>query len=307
MSKPLINVSLNVLAYLDGPKNQNPKLREADFSYSMLGLPTSIANTVAVNLSPGQTQTVMSTLRAITYDTSNTFVVTNVGSLVTLTGSLGQRVGRADGDTTTQWNLVFSQNVVTASWSGVGTPPVFTGMVAGDGVTLGLPFSSLNQGSFTVIKVGSNFISWINAIGITEQQTGQVDIYSSGPVQIGDTIDIQSLQFSSPNQGQFRIVAATDTYIQYNNPVPITESVTNVAPGGINVYQNAYKWMLLAMDQRTIVQFNGDTGFTNEVDPPVPGDLQCTPGINLKRGLVYQITLYNPTLFQSRGFVFLAE
>jgi hypothetical protein len=307
MSKPLINVSLNLLAYLDGPKSQNPKLREADLSFSMLGMPTGISRTVSVNLAPGETNTVMSTLRALSYTTSNIFVVSNTGATVTISGSFGQRTGRQDGDGTTQWNLSFAQGVITATWTGVGTAPIFAGMVAGDGVTLGAPFSPLNQGDFTLIKVGSNFISWQNQIGISEVQTGQVDVYTSGPVQVGDTIDIQSLQFSAPNRGQFKLTRVTDTFVTFTNPTPYAETVTMVTPGDLNIYKDAYKWVMIAVDQKTIVRYNGDIGSTNEVEPPVPGDIQCFPGLNLKRGRTYQIQLYNPTLYQSQGFVFLAE
>lgn len=304
----LINVSLNLVAYADAMKNVNPSVKFTDLKWSMLGLPTNASQMVPIVLSPGTSQTVMSLARSLSYSGATSFVVSAVpaSSYAQIAGSFGQRTGRSDGDATTQWAISITNTLVKAQFTGTGTAPDFTTIQVGDGVTLGAGFSTFNQGDFVVVNKGVNYVEFINAIGVAETVAAQVDIYSNGPVQVGDIIDITNGAFSFPNQGQFQIVRVTDTFVQFTNSSVVAETVTGIT-SGLSIYPIADKWMLLAIDNRVICQFNGDTGTGCEVEPPVTGDIEKNPGLLLKRGKIFQLTLSNPGLNVANGFVFLSE
>lgn len=304
----LINVSLNLVAYADAMKNVNPCVKFTDLKWSMLGLPTNASQMVPIVLSPGASQTVISLSRTLSYSGATSFVITAVPatSYAQIAASFGQRLGRSDGDATTQWAVSITNTLVKVQWTGTGTAPDFTTIQVGDGVTVGAGFSTFNQGDFVIVNKGSNFVEYTNAIGVAETVTAQVDVYSNGPVQVGDIIDISNPAFSFPNQGQFQIVRVTDTFIQFTNSAVVPETVTGVSIG-LSVYPTADKWMLLAVDNRVVCQFNGDSGTGCEIEPPVTGDIEKNPGLLLKRGKIFQLTLSNPGLKVANGFVFLSE
>ena len=304
----LINVSLSVTAYLDNMRSSNPKLKVHDSNISLLGMPTDKIETKNISLAPNESMLLMSTLRSLSYTTSTSFSVTKSQATIRLSGSFGQRISRTYGDITTQWALTTNQELSTLTFTGTGTAPNFTTMNSGDMITISAPFSSLNQGDFQIVKVGSNFIQYINQIGAGELQTGLVQIYAQGPVQKGDTIDIQSSQFSSPNKGQFILTRVTDTFVEFSNTNGIPEGpITNVAALGISVYSNLFRWMYLATDQKVSVKLNDNTTNSDIVEPPVSGDLANNPGMMIKRGAVYQITVQNLSSTNVSGFVLLAE
>lgn len=303
----LLNVNLSVTAYVDGPKSSNPKMKLHDSIINLMGLPTDKIETNNISLSPGETKVISSTLRTLSFTNLTTFTVTKSQATVRLSGSFGQRTGRTDGDATTEWLVANNQDLITLTFTGTGTAPNFTSMVAGDYVTLDAPFSSLNQGDFQIVKVGTNFIQFMNPIGAGETQAAQVNVYSSGPVQKGDILDITSPQFAFPNRGQFAITRITDSFVELSNSLGVPEVVTGVLAGSLNIYSNAFKWMFLATDQRLTVRLNGATDSSTEVDPSVDGDLVNSPGIMLKRGRVYQVELQNMSQKNSSGFILLAE
>lgn len=304
----LINVSLNLVAYADALKSANPSVKFTDLKWSMLGLPSNNAQMVPFSLGAGQSQTVMSLARTLSFNSSTSFTVVPSDGCTSaqLQGNFGARTGRSDGDGTTQWNMTVSQTLVQLQYTGTGTAPDFSTVMPGDGVTLGSAFGTFNQGDFIVTGKGSNYIQFINPIATNEEATGQVDIYSNGPVQIGDMLDITSPVFAFPNQGQYKISRVTDTFVEFSNPCAIGQTVTGVTTG-LNIYPDAANWILMAIDNRVIVNFNGDTGTGVEVTPPVVGDLYQNPGLLLKRGKIFELTVFNPGLVNAAGFAFLAE
>lgn len=305
----LINLSLNLVAYADDGKSTNPVVKFTDLTWSMLGLPTGAPQMVPISLAPGETKVVMSLARSISYSNLTSFDIVQVpnSSNVRLVG-IGARTARSDGDGTTQWAITVTNSIVRMTYTATGTAPTFGTMVPGDGITLGSAFSIQNQGSFTLLRVGANFVEFENPFALAETKVGQAEVYSSGPVQIGDILDLTSPAFSYPNRGQFKIINATDAYVEFSNSEAVPESaVTGVASGEITFYLEAHKWMLLAVDRRVVVRCNSDTGSGVEVEPPTEGDLVKYPGLMLKHGKLFSIEMTNPGLSLVNGFVFLAE
>jgi hypothetical protein len=304
----LINVSLNLVCYADALKTVNPSVKFTDLKWSMLGMPTDSPQMVPVTLSPGETKAIMSVTRSISFNGATSFSIAQVpgSSDVQLQASLEQRTGRLDGDGTTEWQIIKTNSIIQAKFSGTGTAPTFASIQIGDGVTLGSPFNTFNQGDFVIVNKGSDYIEFVNPIGMAETVVGQVDVYSSGPVQVGDVLDISNSNFSFPNQGQFKITRVTDEFVQFSNPAAIEETISGITTGVV-IYPEAIKWMLLAIDHVVSAQFNGDSGSGVVIEPPVNGDLAGNPGILLKRGKIYQLNLFNPGINVATGFVFFAE
>lgn len=219
---------------------------------------------------------------------------------------MGARTARSSGDGTTQWAISLTNTLATLTWTAIGTPPVFGGMSAGDGLTLGTGFNSLNQGDFTIVKVGSNYVQYINGIAQAETVIAQASIYSSGPVQVGDILDIVSTQFAYPNRGEFIITRVTDSFVEFSNPNLVPETVTTVQTTDINIYPEAHQWMLIATDGNVVVRLNNDTGNGVVIEPVSPGDIVASPGLFLKRGKVFRVDLVNPGLTEVFGTMFLA-
>jgi hypothetical protein len=306
----LINISVNLVAYADATKSDNPRVKFADLSWSMMGLPTGIPHQIPIYLAPGETKSIVLLNRTLSFNGSTSFNIELVdGTLdARLVGDFAARTGRPDGNGTTEWAVTRTGNLTRFTYTGTGTSPTFGSIVAGDGVTIEAGFNELNQGDFTIVKVGADYFEVINAIAQPETVVAQVEIYSNGPVQIGDTLDLSSAGFSSPNQGKFKIKRVTDKWVQFANSYAIDQTgVTGVASTDLVIYPELHTWMLLAVDRRVFVRVNGDTGNGTEVEPPLEGDLVNYPGLYIKRGKVYRLELVNPSLAPATGTVFLAQ
>lgn len=303
----LLNLNLSIVAYLDGPSSTQPRLRQADLSYSLMGIPTDGFKQVPLSLAPGETQVVTSLGRTISYSPSTTFTVTSKNGVMRLAGSIGQRTSKNAGNTTTQWTTTVNGSAVRMQFVG-GTSPVFSNIIPGDFVNIDSgTFNALNVGEFLILSVGSSYIEFMNPYAQPETAaTGSLSVYSSGPVQKGDIVDIIAPQFAFPNQGTFSVVKVTDQYIEMANPNTFPQSVTNVS-SGITIYPFAYQWMAVIVDHKALIGLNGDTPLNVQVEPPVEGDLVKNPGIFLKRGKVTQVQITNPTQAQLSGFLILAE
>jgi hypothetical protein len=305
----LLNLSVNLVAYADELKNANPMVKFADLKWSMLGLPTDIPRQVPIFLPPGTTQTVMSTERTLTFTGATVFQISNVSgtTYVRLVGDFGARTARLDGDATTQWTLVKTNQLVRLTYTGTGTAPTFAGIQVGDGITLGSGFLSINQGDYVIVSKGASYVEFTAPNAVNETVIDQVEIYSSGPVQVGDLIDISSSQFAFPNRGVFTITRVTDQYVEFSNPEAVAQASVTSVSSGLSIYPEAYRWMLLAIDHKVVVKLNSDTQSGCEVEPPKESDLVNNPGLMIKRGKVFRIDIQNPTLEVAQGLLFLAE
>lgn len=303
----LLNVNLSILAYSDATATLQPNVRLADLKWSLLGLPSDNFKNVPISLAPGETLTVASTSRTLSYSGATSFVVTKQGAdRMRISASFGQRLSRNSGDNTTVWDLTKNGQVVRLTAS-ANTAPGFAGIQIGDSVNL-TAFNSYNNGEYVILSKGTNYIEFVNAYaqnqaGVT---TSPLSIYSSGPVQKGDILDITSPQFAFPNQGAFPVLAVTDQYIEVLNPNAFNQTVTGITTG-FDVYPYAYKWMMIAVDRKVVVGLNGSGPSSIEVEPPVEGDLIKTPGLFLKRGKVFQVQIMNTGAVQALGFLLLAE
>ena len=299
----LLNVNLSILAYADGPASSTPLLRLADLKWSMSGLPTDNFRNIPLSLAPGETAKIASTARPLVYgqDTAVQTSSPNAGTL-RISGNLGQRATRLilenESASITKTGDVARLTFATA----VSTQNV----LVGDGITIDSPFQFHNQGDFIVISKGYDYVEFLNPLAQPENATGKIRFYSSGPVQKGDILDISSNKFSYLNRVNASITRVNDEFIEVAAINCVTENVTGVS-GGINIYPNAYKWLLIAVDRKAIVGLNGEEPTNIEIEPHIEGDLSKQPGLFMKRGKVFEVKIKNPGLTTLSGFVILSE
>ena len=303
----LLNVNLALLAYSDATATQTPNLRLADMKWSMQGLPTSNFKNIPISLSPGESMTIASTIRTLAFTAQTNFVVTKRGSdRMRITGSFGQRISRQLGDETTVWSIELSGNAVRLKYSS-GATPNLSNIQIGDKIKI-TGAQTFNCGEFMVLSKGSDSLDFSNSYAQAESniEAEKISVYSNGPVQKGDILDISAPQFTFVNQGSFPILEVTDSYIEVLNPNAFDQTVAGVT-SGFSVYQYAYKWMMIAVDRKVRVGLNGQAPTVIEVEPAVEGDLIKQPGIFLKRGKVYEVQIMNSGLENVQGFLVLAE
>lgn len=306
----LLNINLNFVAYADEPSSINPLVKFADLSWSLQGLPTNTPKEVPISVAPGEVKTIMTVARTLSFTGGTSFEIVQVSGTTNaqLKGDFGARTARADGDGTTEWTLVKTNKLVRMT-NTAGTAPTFAGMVAGDGITVSTTFNILNQGDFVIVNVGADFVEFVNEIATDEVVTAQVEIYSSGAVQVGDKLDLTSTVFAFPNRGIFEITRVTDALVEFSNTDAVPESgVTGVAGSDLIIYPEAFKWLLMAVDGKIIVRLNQGTDSTVVVEPTDDTkDIVKSPGLFLKHGKVFELEIENPGLELVSGVALLTE
>jgi len=302
----LLNVNLGIVAYVDGPSTNQPRLKQADLQWSLMGIPTNNFKNIPISLAPGESQTIASLARTLSYNAGTAFTITSTSGIMRIAGSFGQRASRLYGDTTTEWAITVSGAAVKMQFTGTGTAPNFATIQVGDKVDIGAGFNALNQGEHLILSKGVDYIEFMLPQAQAETVTGTISIYSSGPVQKGDILDITASEFAFPNQGTFAVAKVTDQYIEVANPNAFAQVVTGVTTG-LTIYPSAYKWMAIMTDHKLVVGLNGDAPTKIEIEPPVEGDLVKNPGLFLKRGKVFEVQVKNPGQKKLEGMLILAE
>jgi len=298
----LLNVNLSILAYADGPASSTPLLRLADLKWSMSGLPTENFRNIPLSLAPGETAKIASTARPIVYLQDSIFSTsTPQAGTLRISGNFGQRATRLVADDAS-CSITKNGDVARLTSNSISTENVYIG----DGITIDAPFQYHNQGDYTVISKGNDYVEFLNPAAQAETATGKIRLYSPGPVQKGDILDISSSKFSYLNRINASITRVNDEFIEVVAINSVTETVTGVS-GGINIYPNAYKWLLIAVDRKAIVGLNGEEPTNTEVEPHIEGDLSKQPGLFMKRGKVFEVKIKNPGLATLSGFVILSE
>jgi hypothetical protein len=301
---------VNLFAYSDSVKSNNPRLRDFDYARQITDIPTSKTRSQQHIINVAEEETVLSTLRSLTSGSSWTISNPNgVTSRYTWSGIdpvlRTERIGGAfmNGDTIDVSRLATSR-VVRLTFSN----PLATGIVAGDQVFIGegSGLNPLNQGIFTVVAASGSIIdvlsdSMVNETGVVATDVTDVYAYSAGPVREGDFLRVTSSSFNYGNRGDFQITAVTSRYVEVQN--------SNVVPEGpvtanIVVYDQLYKITYIESDQKVNVYVNGSSDPT-VLEPIVDGE----PGlvaVYLVRGSVYSIRIENVGLNAANVTTFFA-
>ena len=304
---------MKVVAYCDSARTSNPQKTPINWGSSLVNLPFENAGTVPVELPLGATQTILNGTRSLTIDNTTVFSLTSSSlsadryRLASTGGTApGFRTARAVTLNTIGVVVTVNANLSVSLTAQSGSP--FSAIAGGDQVFIpGLstgdpagPFSSLNEGWWTVLTASSTILVLTRGTGAfsatseTVTPTDDVSFFAFSPsgTQIGDTLRL-SAGFAASALSSYEILAVTAGWIEFQALLPLANQ-TGIEPtaAGVAVYTSAKRFLLIETDQEIIVQLNGSTDVSNVVTPLLPGNCRF-PGVIMKFGPVWQLTLIN--------------
>lgn len=310
-----LNLRVGFLAFSDLNPTNNPSIRNVDLAYNLLGQVVSRPKAEEFVIPPGFTQSIFNGTRTTAIDGTTAFDVSQPypasPNIYRFTASAGTapnfRTNRAIGlDNTSTVAVTISGSVVTYSFTG-GTLPNLASVLVGDilRITLGAGFNAANSGSFKVIAKTSTTLQVQNSSGTAENITildfTKVLIYSNGGVsnqaQIGDKV-ILSAGFSLATQGTYVISDVAPSFIEVAIATPGGIPLeTGIIPGaaGLVIYNSAKKYVLVGAQDKCSVQVNADVSDNNLIEPVQIGNPE-QPGIYMKQGTVYALSIHNLSL-----------
>ncbi len=280
-----LNFNYSLFNYEDQSAN-NPIYRNTDITESFQGVNVSHENTTKVTLNPGQTSTIVTTLRSLAQDGTTQYafsrpVATDSTMRLTWTGTGAAplfRTARALGvDATTTVSIVRVGPNTARLQSVSGTALDSTAVSVGDTLKFARttdsftsPFGSANQNqAFLVQAKGSSYIDFLDngAVGLDSNIVLGTNfasvfrVFSSGPVAIGDTISVGGGGVSSSNHGQFALTDVNSDYIEFLNPYGVAETVT-VSTNTFKIYDHLIGFIHLKASAPISVAFDGGASIT---------------------------------------------
>lgn len=322
-----LNLMASVLAYDDNISctvNSNPYKRVPDWSTQIYGLIVKNPQALKYSVIPNSSITLFDGTRATSINNTTTFSLTwQSGSTYRLQYTSGTlpvfRVARILAtDATTAFTVSINNNSIVNLTFSSGTPPDFTNVQIGDTLYISptSPFNALNEGYFQIVSKTSTSISFQNpsagvetniALGVNYATDFQ--IYSSGPVVVGDTLIISD-GFSIVTQGSYIITAVTPTFIEFlsTNPLPNETGIIPTATGLV-IYSSAKFVIYMEVNQKCSLRLNDDTGDHVIIEPALidVGGVEGAKGIFSKIGMSYKGILVNKSINTCDVFVFTAE
>jgi hypothetical protein len=194
-----------------------------------------------------------------------------------------------------------------------GTLPNLSSVQPGDDVLIGTVFNQLNQGVWQVISKTTTSISVVNQSGYVQgpitlgsSYATQLRIFSSGNVQVGDTLVISS-GFSPVTLGSYIVTQVTDNYIQfsYTGSLPTEGPITTE----VGVYSVAKSTIYLETDQNLELLINGALSgpvVTPMVSPTTKTNI-VFPGLFLLNSTVWSLSVTNNSITPANVTLLSAE
>jgi len=322
-----LNLLASVLSYDDNISttvNNNPYKRVPDWSTQIYGLSVKNPQALKYTIGPNSSVTLFDGTRATSIDGTTAFSITFIsGSTYRLQNTAGTapnfRTARTLGaDATTAFTVSINNNSVVTYTYVNGTAPNFGTVQIGDTLYIAStsPFNILNRGYFKIIGKTATSISVQNISAAAETNIAlgvnyatDFQIYSAGPVLVGDTL-ILSSGFSPVTLGSYVITAVTPTFIEFTstNPLPNEIGILPTA-SGLVIYNNAKFILYIEVNQNCALQLNSETANNVLIQPAVP-DVNGTAGVQgifTKIGMSYKGILLNTAINSCDAFVFMAE
>lgn len=310
----ILNLYSLTLGYSDATQNNNPGLRDVDWKRSIQGVEVQNPKNEGATVPPGAEVTVFDGTRAtsVAGDTAFDLSLSPLAAdLYRITHSAGTnpvlRTARALALSGTALTLTSLGNGSMTVAAGAGTPfsavqagdeIMITGTLTGDAST---PFSSLNQGRWTVLAVngGGASVTVARPAGqdfqgvseiVTPTDNAQVYAYSQAGVQIGDKLKI-SAAFASASQKTYRVEAVTSKYVEVRSSLPLpAESAKTPGAAGFQFFTAGKRFIQVEVNQDAQLRINGSLGA--ELSPWTPGD-PAAPGEYKHTGPVYSLSIIN--------------
>jgi hypothetical protein len=316
-----LNFNADLTVALD-PQNQfNPRKRVPDFLQVIQGMTCSNPQTAVFTIPPSGTKSVFSGVDTTGIDGVMSFAVT-INPVLNSTYRW-TTAGLANFRTDRNINLNACSVVVTINNNATATFTIASGAgsfvtcVVGDiffpGLTTGDstgPFSYLNQGTWQIIAKSSTFITCIRAyqapfVGVAETVAvtaqSQALAFSSSGVQIGDTM-LLSGAFSSASWGAYVVTQVTPQWVEatVSSAIPLESGI--VPTSSQMQFFNAFKrFVWVQTDQPAVVQFNGDSGVSNTIQPILTP--QGSVGFLIKVGNAFSLSVINQSTVNSMQLI----
>jgi hypothetical protein len=319
-----LNLLTSIVAYNDstsGVINNNPKVRVGDINRSYFGLDVDSPQSQNFVIAPNSSLTLYDGSRSTSIDGTSTFSLTNTsGSTYRMYHSTGTAPGfrtarNISSTLDTSFNVTVNNNsVVSISQSG-GPAVDFSAVTVGDVLYVGNNslFNTYNQGYFSIIAKGSNYVQIQNDLAVAESNIALSTnyesnflIYSSSGIQVGDTAVISS-GFSPVTLGSYQVTAAAPNFFEFMSsaPLPIETSITTTATG-LNFYSAAKFVTYVETDQSCYIRFDSDSTNVATIEP-FSSDSGVL-GMYLKTGYNYKAILTNRSAISSCNvYVFTAK
>jgi hypothetical protein len=309
-----INILINLLGYSDPAATTNPLLRDIDYKRQFIGVPTQNSFSQRITIPAASSMTVASTARSLSQDATsqykidlyenNTFRFSWAGG----TNPILKTKRAVTYSNTTAFTLTKVGNIITYTWTGVGTDPNFAanGVIAGDifHIEEGGNFNTANSGSFVIVGVADGYVEVINEDGVEETAIAlgavvdglwsPLQIFKNDGVQVGDNVSITSTAFNVNNRGIYTITNITPEWFELENGLPgVPEGPFAIgAAPAIVFYSDIFKFLYLESDQTVSVRINGDTSDRVQIEPIEAAD-PTNVGIYLQRGGVWSLVIAN--------------
>jgi hypothetical protein len=234
----------------DDASTRNPKIKLLDIEKCVQGVVVDNDKSDRLVLAPGETKDIMVTTRALLWDsttqlTFERYVATDSNVRIKWTGTGTAPAFRANrnigGDATTVVDMTRVSPYTVRITQGAGTAWTLGSVQVGDWIkfekstdAFASPFSATNRGvTYQVQAKGTNYIDFVDN-GSAALDTGitlgadfafAVRVFSTGPIKIGDTIEISGSGINPSNCGRFEIVDVSPEYIEVVNPFSQAETV----------------------------------------------------------------------------------
>ncbi len=320
---PFLNINSSLVAFSDDcAKNSQPLKRNFDWTTKINGYPVLQPESKPYSISPGVTANLFSGTRTLSTGSDTAFDLTLnpvQDGVYRLTWTAGTApVFRTDRSLTlsTETVTVTVNNNSTAVFSlASSAPDDFASVSVGDSVWIpdtstgdsASVFNPLNVGLWVVIAKGSVMSVSNKSLtlkrpsgeafqGATEVVTvtadSQFQAFSSGPVQIDDSLEITA-GFSSVTWGTYTITQVNPSWVEFTstNPIPLESDIITGA-SGIAIYTEAKQFLRLESDQLIVVRVNGDTNSYLKVAPRVAGDADSVGYMEIW-GPIWQLDVVN--------------
>jgi hypothetical protein len=309
----LLNMTTQILAYSADISGQtdNPHMRNFDWERRFANIeirnPKSFQSVVA----PGESITLFDGTRSHSMTGSTVLTMAlldaskSIYRLSVTSGPSGFRTARSISGLTTCNVTINNNSVAVFDFAGA----TLTGVVPGDIMRIKgaatydagpYVFGSLNAGLWKIIGINGTAVSCVRFVGEqfiggNESVTGisgDVQIYSSAGIQVGDKVSIDG-SFSIVTQRVYTISAVTPTTIDFVSTISIpNESSVTYIPDSISFYTQAKKIVYVECDQDAVVRFDGETSNKTKINPIQPGS-PCLVGYIHKWGSTFKCEVVN--------------
>lgn len=170
--------------------------------------------------------------------------------------------------------IVELSSTVDVSDAQVGDTVFIPGTMTGDSAS---PFSDPNVGYWVVSSVLSSTslaltrppCNTFNGLSetVTVQNPEELAVYSSGPVVVGDQLEINS-GFSPVTWGDKQITALSWNWVEFVSTTPLPlESDVSLAPDAFSIFGSAKRWVRIETDSPIALKFNGSAESVLKVIP----------------------------------------